>query len=130
MHKNEMAMDEHVFAVASVAGMDEELNINKLQQLENDERINIIATITGLDTKQVTETLKRITEFFADAVKAFKKALGLLFEFKDFVEQIDFDEICRQKEKRELYKLNFERPRIKHQVLDRKPRHLIKKVIR
>lgn len=131
MYKSEITNDEHVFAVTTTTGMNTELSINRLQQLENDEQIKTIAAIVGVDTKQVAESLKRIAEFFADAFKAYQKAFGLLLELQDFVERIDFDEIYSlQKEKRELHKLKFERPRIQHQVLERKPRHLIKKIIR
>lgn len=38
---------------------------------------------------------------------------------------IDFEE-----DKSDLYKLDFTRPKIQDQVLERKPKHLIKKVIR
>lgn len=97
-------------------------------EMTNNAQIKNTAEITGVEITQLKESLKRIAEFFVNAFKAFKKIWDKL---TDFVEQIDFDEIySQQKEKRELYKLNFKRPRIQHQVLDRKPRHLIKKIIR
>ena len=131
MDKSEMTIDDHVFAVTSAAGMNEELATNRLQNLQEDERVKIITVIVGVDTKQVAESLKRIAEIFTDAIKAYKKALGLLFEIQDFVSQIDFDEINRaHKSRRALYKLDFSRSRIYHQVINRKPRYLVKKIIR
>lgn len=58
---------------------------------------------------------------------------GELLDMMLFEESYDMTDSLKyeiNKERSDLYKLDFTRPRIQHQVIERKPRHLIKKVIR
>ncbi|MFJ7914463.1 MULTISPECIES: hypothetical protein [unclassified Lysinibacillus] len=76
------------------------------------------------------------------SVEAFKDKLRVIYvvveEFvdtvwriiKEFLTNIDFEKMERKIGQRlHLYKLDLKRPIIKNQVIDRKPQHLIKKII-
>jgi hypothetical protein len=69
---------------------------------------------------EVVKTVaKRIVQFFRENWKMIKEKAIELYGFKEDMEIA----------KRNHQKLNFSRPRIRHQVIERKPRHLIRKVI-
>jgi hypothetical protein len=63
--------------------------------------------------------LERLIKFFRENWKMIKEKAIELYGFKENMEIA----------KRNHQKLNFSRPRIRHQVIKRKPRHLIRKVI-
>ncbi len=79
-------------------------------------------------------------EEFKEGLRIFAKAVGVIVdnamkfwnELKEWVinRHLDLERIEKEsRKKRLLYKLNFDRPKIKSQVIDRKPQRLIKKVI-
>ena len=72
-----------------------------------------------------------IERWEAKLFKAFKdwveeKLRIVITTYKKAIEIVKSNE---NQKKKALYKLDFKRPKIKHQVLNRKPKHLIKKVI-
>lgn len=79
----------------------------------------------SISEEEIIKHWETIKEMAITLFNRFKKYLrSLLDACKKAIVQND-----EQKKKRSLYKLNFIRPKIKHQVLNRKPKHLIKKVI-
>lgn len=130
MYKNE----EHVLAIMSAGGASPQqiIEICNHQHLEEDERVQELSVISGLDTKKIIEALKSLAQIFTNMLNAFKEAIDPLWKgLIDIVEQVDFDDFFNEnKHKRELYKMDFTKPKVQHQVLNRKPRYLVKKVIR
>lgn len=129
MFKNE----EYVFAIMSAAGTSTQqiIDICNDQHLE-DERVRELSVISGLDKKKIKEALESLAQIFTNILNAFKEAIEPLWRsFIEIVEHVDFDEFFTEnKNKRELYKMDFTKPKVQHQVLNRKPRYLVKKVIR
>ncbi|MEK5429696.1 hypothetical protein MKY88_02425 [Lysinibacillus sp. FSL R7-0073] len=82
-----------------------------------------------MSVEQLKENLKAMARGFGVIVD---NAMKLWNELKEWVigRHLDFERIEKEsRKKRLLYKLNFDRPKIESQVIDRKPQHLIKKII-
>lgn len=130
MYKNE----EYALAIMSAGGASPQqiIEICNHQHLEEDERVHELSVISGLDTKKIIEALKSLAQIFTNMLNAFKEAIDPLRKgLIDIVEQVDFDDFFNEnKHKRKLYKMDFTKPKVQHQVLNRKPRYLVKKVIR
>ena len=83
--------------------------------------------------------VRALTDAFLNVAQAISELTALFSFFSDdkkeaLVEwwetlQSSNEELSREW-KRDLHKLDFTRPKIQHQVLDRKPKNLIKKIIR
>ncbi len=132
MHKDEMSAQECIGIFVSSEGMNatEFIELSKSKNLEEDERVRAIATIAGVTAEQFAISLKGFAEAISVMADAFMKAFGWVKELSDFITQFDFNEINHiRKSRKMLYKLDFSRPRIQHQVVNRKPRYLIKKII-
>jgi hypothetical protein len=130
MYKNE----EYVLAIMSAAGTSPQqiIDICNHQHLEEDERVRELSAISGLDTKKIKEALKSLALIFTNILNTFKEAIEPLWGgLNAIVEHVNFKEFFNEnKHKRELYKRDFTKLKVQHQVLNRKPRYLVKKVIR
>ena len=111
-------------------------------ELENSEKIIVVAASAdnSFSTAEIAEAIATMATAFHVAVEFIEnsmRAFAEMFEeMKPCVIEL-FENIKEFHEKeaerdyhRELYKLDFKRPEIKHQILCRKPRHLVKKIIR
>ena len=97
--------------------------------LESEKRLIAIATSVGIERQEVILIFENIAEAAVKILVAFTELIESAFEvLKPLVEAVSEFEIENENRK-ELYKLDFQRPRIQHQVLNRKPRNLIKKII-
>lgn len=100
--------------------------------IENDDRLIVFAAGLGMSTSEVIVIVERFSKVAQEIVtalsKAFEPVIKLFRQVADYLEESDLGEVDRE-HKRELHKLNFTRPNIRHQVLERKPRNLIKKII-
>lgn len=104
----------------------EELQKQKIEQ-EVRKYEDVVAN-AGYSVDQLTEVIANIVEGFTVVFESFKEQmerLRELFEAYNFT----LEEIHKTEVKRDLHKINFTRPVIRHQVIDRKPKRLIKKVI-
>lgn len=109
-----------------------ELDLDKLLDKhiqKHEEEFNQAAAHLCMSVEQLKENLKTMARAFGVVVD---NAMKLWNEVKEWVidRLLDLERIEKEnRKKRLLYKLNFDRPKIKSQVIDRKPRYLIKKVI-
>jgi hypothetical protein len=78
-----------------------------------------IKDFLGVFAETVKTVAEEIVQFFRENWKMIKEKAIELYGFKEDMKIA----------KRNHQKLNFSRPRICHQVIERKPRHLIRKVI-
>ncbi|MDP1395269.1 hypothetical protein Q8G28_17735 [Lysinibacillus capsici] len=95
----------------------------------HEEEFNQAAAHFCMSVEQLKENLKAMARAFGVIVD---NAMKLWDGIKERVIDCYLDLVRIEKEsrkKRQLYKLNFDRPKIKSQVIDRKPQHLIKKII-
>lgn len=91
---------------------------------KHEEEISEAAAFVCMDIEQFKENLRVLARFFLDNV------IRTWNSIKEFITVLDFEKIERErKQRRLLYKLNLDRPLIQNQVIDRKPQHLIKKII-
>lgn len=92
--------------------------------IKNEELINEAAA-------QICMTIEQ----FKENLREFAKAFLIIDNYRDFWNEIidhrsDLERVIKDSSKRRLlYKLNLDRPKIKNQVNNRKPRQLIKKII-
>lgn len=89
------------------------------------------AFMKQLSNAEIIERWEHVKKVVAKLFKAFKdwveeKLRIVITTYKKAIEIVKSNE---NQKKKALYKLDFKRPKIKHQVLNRKPKHLIKKVI-
>lgn len=100
--------------------------------LERDERVIVIANAGGISVTEVMCAINRFSNEMQQVAKVFREIIDsvakIIRKIYEEIKEIYIDELdCDYQT--ELYKLNFQRPKIQHQVLDRKPRNLIKKII-
>lgn len=100
------------------------------QYIEDDIQENAIiyASVFGINTAQVAAAV----ESFMEAARVISKHINETFEnlrllLNEYNLWIEKNTVVEKK--KQVHKLNLARPIIKHQVLDRKPRQLIKRVI-
>jgi len=112
-------------------------------QISDSARIVVIGDAghrTELSSAEITEAIANIAavfqvavEFVANSVRAIAEMFGeikpSIIELFENVKEFHKKEAERDYY-RELHKLDFTRPSIKHQIICRKPRHLVKKIIR
>lgn len=88
----------------------------------------LIIVANGFDTTQIKIAIIALTEAFEivfETISENLRPLAQLFdEYNLSLDQIEFAE-----EKAKRHKMDFTRPIIRHQVISRKPNHLIKKII-
>ena len=95
----------------------------------------LIIVANGFDTTQITTAIIALAEAFEVVFETISENLrplaqwleeyGLSFDqYNLFLSQTEFAE-----EKAKRHKIDFTRPVIRHQVISRKPKHLIKKII-
>ncbi|MEG0470762.1 MAG: hypothetical protein RR588_00350 [Solibacillus sp.] len=82
----------------------------------------------GFSIEEVTTAFINTTKVFVVVIETIEKQVK---EISKWFDEYNFalEEIHETEIKREMYKLDFSRPVIRHQVIDRKPKRLIKKVI-
>lgn len=88
----------------------------------------IVIVSAGYNVDQVTEAIVGLAKAFTIVIENIEEQTKKLFELFGQC-NFAFEEIQEREIKREMYKLDFSRPVIRHQVIDRKPKRLIKKVI-
>lgn len=109
-----------------------EQNLDKLLDKhiqKHEEEFNQAAAQLCMSVEQLKENLKAMTRAFGVIVD---NAMKIWNGIKKWAidRYLDLERIEKEcGKKRQLYKLNFDRPKIKSQVIDKKPQHLIKKVI-
>lgn len=102
------------------------------QQFENfiekyEEEIRLLAEREGISIVDLKDKLRALTTAVEVIVVTVSRIANNIIEF---MQSLDFMELERKfKERRQLYKLDLKRPIIRNQVIDRKPQHLIKKII-
>ncbi|MFY0521006.1 hypothetical protein ACOMCU_24755 [Lysinibacillus sp. UGB7] len=93
---------------------------------------------TFKNAEEIANALMHIAEVFGATIKQLQEALMIAARNTGDITAMTGEEIgaalncmepCRQ-ETKPIHKMCFVRPRIVHQVSSRKPRHLIKKIIR
>ena len=101
-----------------------------MHDYEFEENQKVVVVLGGIEVDE--EIINQVYVIFSSAIKEIKEVFSnmavALTNVFNIVKEILAEEIDRE-EKRELYKLNFTRPMIQHQVLCRKPK-LIRKIIR
>lgn len=111
-----------------------------MTELDRDMKGVVVATgqQIAMSAERVAAVLMQIAEAFGASVEQLQDALVALTMNTGSLTSMSADEIatalnntnpCRQVIK-PIHKLNFNRPRIIHQVSIRKPKHLVKKIIR
>ncbi|MFL1998369.1 hypothetical protein VYF65_004169 [Lysinibacillus irui] len=96
---------------------------------KHEEEFNKAAAHLCMSVEQLKENIKAMARVFGVIVD---NTMKLWNEVKEWVidRHLDLERIEKEnRKKRQLYKLNFDRPKIKSQVIDRKPQQLIKKII-
>lgn len=102
------------------------------QEFENfiekyEEEILLLAERAGISVEAFKDSLRNVivfTEVFVDNV------MRIFDSVNNFFTELDFEKLERKiNQRQQLYKLDLRRPKIRNQVINRKPRHLIKKVI-
>ncbi|MEK5332000.1 hypothetical protein [Lysinibacillus sp. FSL W8-0992] len=102
------------------------------QEFENfiekhEEEIIFLAELTGISVEAFKDSLRNLVVTFDVIVD---NAMKIFNTMNEFITEIDIEKMERMINKRQmLYKLDLKRPMIKNQVINRKPRHLIKKII-
>lgn len=102
------------------------------QEFENfiekhEEEILFLAERTGISVEAFKDSLRNLVVTFDVIVD---NAMKIFNTMNEFITEIDIEKMERVINKRQmLYKLDLKRPMIKNQVINRKPRHLIKKII-
>lgn len=99
------------------------------EELEKEVEKHSFAIVSlGYSNTEVVAAVISFAEAFSVVVSKFQEMIKSLSDnlsdALDFFE--DFSELAIKKEK---YKLDLKRPLIRDQVIERKPRHLIKKII-
>lgn len=96
---------------------------------KHEEEFNQAAAHLCISVEQLKENLIAMARAFCGIVDNAMKIWNGIKEWA-IDRYLDLERIEKDsRKKRQLYKLNFDRPKIKSQVIDRKPQHLIKKVI-
>ena len=107
-------------------------------ELENSEKIIVVAASAGnsFSTAEIAEAIATMAAAFHVAVEFIENSVRAFAEMKlHIIELFENIKEFRKKEAerdyhRTLYKLDFTRKKIVHQVTCRKPKHLVKKIIR
>ena len=130
VHENDN-LEDRVGLIAIAAGADLiEINATKtVEELETNKDVIAIANITGCSSKEVAEALKYMTERLVSAATVIVMACEGVRHFFEALSST-IHEVIEREENRSFYKLDFKRPKIQHQVACRRPRHLVKKIIR
>lgn len=85
-------------------------------------------SLRGKSLEDVMAAIETISSMFGTAIKIMKRSMeNVTMWFDEYYSALEY--VQEQKRKRELHKLIFIRPVIHHQVLERKPKQLIRKVI-
>lgn len=91
------------------------------------EQIHLFAEHSGISVEVVKDKLRAFATAAEVIVESVSRIANSIIEF---VQSLDFKELERMmNRRRQQYKLDLKRPIIKSQVIDRKPQHLIKKII-
>lgn len=94
----------------------------KMIELESD------FSLKGMSLEEVMAAVETFFSMFGAAIKLIKRSIeNVMMWFDEYCDELE--NVQEQKRKRELHKLIFKRPVIQHQVLERKPQQLIKKII-
>jgi len=115
---------------------EEKRTMNELDRDIRDSAV-MMGLQTGVSAAEVADALIHIAKVFRVNMKQLQEALmiaaptinDLTMSAEELATALNCMEPCIQETKPE-HKLCFNRPRIVHQVSNRKPRHLIKKIIR
>lgn len=105
----------------------------QLYELENDERVIVIAGGIGIDRNQLQAILEPFVKAVHEAVLILSEKIATAIDgIRQLYREIEvvISEELERESKREIYKLDFKRPKIEHQVMCRKPKHQVKKIIR
>lgn len=81
----------------------------------------------------IARKMAESVQVIVDVLKSLWQRIKALFEKTGYtVGEIErlYIKALEQEERRQLFKLDFTRPKIQHQVLCRQPRHAIRKIIR
>jgi len=95
---------------------------------KHEEEFNQAAAHLCMSVEQLKENLIAMARAFGVIVD---NAMKFWNEFKEWTidHHLALERIEKESKRRQSYKLNFDRPKIKSQVIDKKPQHLIKKII-
>lgn len=124
-------LEERVGLIAIAGGADLiEINATKtVEELETNKDVIAIANITGCSSKEVAEALKCMTERLVSAATVIATVWERVRQFFGALSPT-IHEVIEREENGSFYKLDFTRPKIQHQVACRRPKHLVKKIIR
>ncbi|MEC1177641.1 hypothetical protein P9B03_04020 [Metasolibacillus meyeri] len=93
-----------------------------------EEEIIQASDLAGINAERLRESLKDLVRAFNVIFDNVVNFWNVLKEFAiNYLDSVNSE--CNRKERRLLYRLNLARPKIKSQVVDRKPRHFIRKII-
>ncbi|UYB50366.1 hypothetical protein OCI51_27760 (plasmid) [Lysinibacillus capsici] len=110
--------------------------------IEFDGEVKDVAVVTGQQTamnaERVAEALMQIAEAFGASVEQLQEALMFVVGNVGMATSMTAEEVatalnCLKSHSqvvKPIHKLNFNRPRIVHQVFNRKPRNRVNKIIR
>lgn len=102
------------------------------QQFDNfvemyEEQIRLSAERANISVEAIKDRLRVIYVVVEDFVD---KVTIIINNIVEFITSLDLEKMEREiNQKQQLYKLDLKRPIIRSQVIDRKPQHLIKKII-
>lgn len=100
------------------------------QAIEQEVRKHEIVIVSrGFTVEQMTTAIFNMIQAFKIIGETFEEQIKKLSIWFDEY-NLALDEFPKREVKNEIYKLDFARPIICHQVLSRKPKRLIKKIIR
>lgn len=84
-----------------------------------------------IDKQDLSKSIAILTKYLQELAKVIQANFSNLIQFHECVSKLQ--ERIHSKEyknlKKQITKIDFTRPVVKHQVSNRKPRHLIKKII-
>lgn len=124
MYENESVEEKHVFNIICFNGLDlfEKVETERAEDLETNEYVIAIARKLAESVRAVVEILKRLWQ----RIKAAFEKTGYTAVEIEWL----YTKTLEREERRQLFKLDFNRPKIQHQVLCRQPRQVIRKIIR
>lgn len=90
------------------------------------EQLEEVAAQLGISFDEVKQAIKNLAKAIGNIVDRVSEVCNSIVER---IEKVDLEEMDREW-KRNLHKIDFSRPKIQHQVMCRKPKNLVKKIIR
>lgn len=96
---------------------------------KHEEEFNQAAAHLCMSVEQLKENLTAMARAFGVIVDNAMKYWNEFIKERTIDHHLALERIEKESKRRQSYKLNFDRPKIKSQVIDKKPQHLIKKII-